>query len=76
MRVRHPADLVWLVILGIGLGADLPLIRAGHQSVSERAGATFARRLVVLYLACHFLRQPAFLRRVDPLSLIARRIRP
>lgn len=70
---RPPADYVLLALLAVGLAADVPLIRGGHASISERAGATVVRRALVVYLACHFLRiVPPWL---DPLSQAARLIR-
>lgn len=70
---RPPADYVLLALLAVGLAADVPLIRGGHASISERAGATVVRRALVAYLACHFLRiGPSWL---DPLSLAARPLR-
>jgi len=69
----EPADAVLLALLIVGLAADVPLIRGGHASVSDRAGATVLRRLVVAYLAAHFLRIGP--RRLDPLSHAARYIR-
>lgn len=73
--MKHPADAVLVALVAAGLAADVPLIRGGHASVSERAGATLARRLLVLYFAAHFVLRSERLRRVDPLSLAARRIR-
>lgn len=73
--MKHPADAVLVALITVGLAADVPLIRNGHASVSERAGATFARRALVVYFAAHFVRRPRFLYRLDPLSALARRIR-
>lgn len=69
----HPADVIWLVLIAIGLGADPPLIRKGHQSVSQRAGCTAVRKGAVVYLACHFL--GIWPRQFDPLSRVADRLR-
>lgn len=71
-----PAVAVWCGLIAAALAADVVLVRSRLPSLSMTAGATFARRIVVVYLAAHFLRRPAFLRRYDPLSLIARRIAP
>lgn len=65
----HPADGVWLLLLAVGLGADVPLLRGGFASVSDRAGCTWWRRALVGYLAAHFLGLVPH--RWDPLGRLA-----
>lgn len=70
---KEPADAVLVALVLAGLGADLPLLRRGYATVSSRAGATYWRRVLVLYLACHFCR--LWPSRFDPLSRVGALIR-
>lgn len=74
VRTAAPADLVLLFVLTFALGADVPLLRNGHASVSERAGFTWRRKAIVAYLALHLLRVVP--REFDPLCRVGGLLRP